>query len=300
MSDPRPAFSVVIPTYNRADLLPRALDSVLEQEFTDFEIIVVDNSSSDGTDELLADYQRRDARVRSITVSNQGNIADSRNTGLRAARAKWACLLDSDDRWLPGKLASDAATIAGHPGAVLVCHYAIELLDGVPGRVLRFGPAAKDMERKLLIEGNCVCTSATAVHRRTALDAGGFGEDPEIISSEDYDLWIRLARRGEFVFVDRPLVEYRVHAGGISANAPRHARSSTKVWVGNLRRWAREHPEDRAAARDREAQVWAGMARFLLKHGEAGMARRYALRSLAARPLRANGWACLREALFPG
>ena len=107
-----PAVSVVVPTYNRAGTLPRALKSVLNQDFTDFELIVVDDGSTDDTTAAVKELD--DPRIRYIQQDNAG-VATARNTGIRAARAEFIALLDSDDEWLPGKLGAEVAALRAAP-----------------------------------------------------------------------------------------------------------------------------------------------------------------------------------------
>ena len=99
-----PFFSIVIPTYNRADLLSRCIDSIIEQTFSDFEIIIVDNYSNDETKELVEQYKSRDTRIKFIQEHNNGIIAHSRNVGVKAAVGEYIAFLDSDDEWKPEHL----------------------------------------------------------------------------------------------------------------------------------------------------------------------------------------------------
>ena len=104
-----PLFAVVIPTYNQADYLKEAIDSVLAQSFTDFEIVVVNNHSTDNTREVIDSFN--DPRITSIDFSNDGVIGAGRNVGIRAAKSDYVCFLDSDDTWYPEKLASTVADL---------------------------------------------------------------------------------------------------------------------------------------------------------------------------------------------
>ena len=99
----KPFFTVIIPTFNRAEFIKRAVDSVLMQAFKDYEIIVVDDGSTDETLEILRDI--KDKRIKIVAQSNRG-VAHARNQGIKAAQAEWMCFLDSDDEFLPSKLNS--------------------------------------------------------------------------------------------------------------------------------------------------------------------------------------------------
>lgn len=281
---PAPFFSVVIPTYNRADLLPNSLGSVFAQTDQDLEVIVVDNSSSDGTLDLLASYQ--DPRLSAITVSNQGNIANSRNVGQKAARGRWVAFLDSDDAWAPQKLARVRQAITDNPDVVLVANNEWELKGGERLRVIKWGPTGKHhVLDRLLFRGNCVSTSAATVLRETGLKVGGFGEDREFITVEDYDFWIKLAYEGPFFFIEDPLGDCLVHDSNISSNALRHARAIAKVWTSHLDRWAQKHPQDKVKARRMTSQVWLRLGRYLMRNQELSPARRFGIRALRGAPL---------------
>ena len=204
----RPRVSVVIPTYNRADLVGHAIRSALDQTMDDLEVIVVDDGSTDGTPDVLARFA--DPRVRVIHQANKG-ISSALNTGFRAAAGDAVIMLGSDDRFLPYCLARLVAALDAHPDAVLVYGRAQAMDDlarplpqitgnpePFPGQTLRS-----------ILYGDFVATIA-ALTRRDALFAVGLC-DERLSGNEDWDLWIRLATRGPFVFVDTVLAQFRVH-----------------------------------------------------------------------------------------
>ena len=213
-----PLFTVVIPTFNRADLLREALESVLAQTCEDFEVIVVDNHSTDGTLELVRSFH--DPRLRAVQVHNNGVIAVSRNRAVLEARAPLVAFLDSDDRWHADKLDRSREEWAKDPELGMVTHH---LLDVSGGRVIgerRTASYRGDVYRALLLQGNRVYTSATAVRKRYLDEVGGFSEDPELAGVEDYDLWLRLARVCRFHFLHEVLGELRIHSSSHSAAVP--------------------------------------------------------------------------------
>ena len=115
-----PFFSVVIPTYNCAEFLQRSLESVFSQTYQDFEVIVIDNSSTDNTENVLDSVD--DKRLTVIKVNNNGIIAHSRNKGIENAKGKWVAFLDSDDIWKPEKLEKISDAIVNNSEVILVCH----------------------------------------------------------------------------------------------------------------------------------------------------------------------------------
>ncbi len=204
-----PRVSVVIPTYNHAAFIGTALASVVAQSFPDWEALVINNHSTDDTVSIVEEFN--DGRIRRIDFANQGVIGASRNVGIREARGAFVAFLDSDDAWLPDKLARSLAAL--EQGAGLVCHAEQWTGSGVE-RTVRYGPAARASYEQLLFGGNCLSTSAITVRTGAVRACDGFREDTAFVTAEDYDLWLRLARDGvRFDFIDDVLGRYVLHAG---------------------------------------------------------------------------------------
>ncbi len=200
MSVPIPV-SVIIPTYNRAGLVQEAVASVLAQTWRDFEVLVVDDGSTDGTFEALAPYA---SRLRLLRRESRGGVSAARNTGIAAAQGEWLAFLDSDDLWRPEKLARQLAYLAEHPDLLLCQTEETWVRRGlrvnqplthrkVGGRIF-----FASLERCL------VSPSAVILHRRLLEEHGGFDED--LPAAEDYDLWLRLAWRYEVGLLPEPLI----------------------------------------------------------------------------------------------
>ncbi len=213
----RGLISVVIPTYNRARDLERALRSVLAQTYTRWEAVVVDNHSDDDTDRVI--QRLGDARITLYKIHNDGVIAASRNLGIRSARGEFVAFLDSDDWWLPRKL--EASFDALENGADVVYHDLFSVTK--PGqRIFWRKRRARDLQRPvfndLLLNGNGVC-NVSAVVRKTMLDAiGGLSEDRDLVGVEDYDAWLRIARVTErFHRIPHTLGYYWCGGGNVSS-----------------------------------------------------------------------------------
>ena len=193
--------SVVIPTYNRARKVARAIASVLHQSFSDYEIIVVDDGSTDNTVQVLSLFRRLIVPV--IHDENRG-VSAARNTGIKASRAPLIAFLDSDDYWLPEKLAEQTAFFRAYPKAVACQTQEQWIRNGRrvnPGnRHLKRGGDIFEPSLKL-----CLVSPSAAMVRRDLLDEVGFF-DETLPVCEDYDLWLRISCRYPIHLLDRELV----------------------------------------------------------------------------------------------
>lgn len=226
----QPLVSVVIPTYNHAHFLGRALQSVLDQTYPSWEAIVIDNHSQDNTDQVIQSFN--DSRIATLKIHNNGVIAASRNAGIRAAKGEWIAFLDSDDLWYPQKL-DIAVKGVMEDTAVDVCSTDEFLVSELTGErsVLEYGPWSPDLYKELLVEGNRFSPSAALV-RRDFLSRMeiGFRENREFVTAEDYDFWMLLARAGaKFKCIRSVQGEYRIHANNSSGQITKHSQNAGNV-----------------------------------------------------------------------
>ncbi len=208
----RPLVSVIIPTYNRADLLGQTLDSITKQTFRDYEIVVIDDGSTDGTHELVAD---RSEPIRFLEQEHRGASA-ARNHAVAEARGALVAFLDSDDLWQPHFLEEVAGAVDARPDAALG-YSDFRTIDS-SGRVLR-GHVKRQHGGQVvdrLFESIFIHTSCVVARRKVILEAGGF--DEQLQANEDYELWLRLSLRYPFVSVPKPLCLRRSHNGSLSRN----------------------------------------------------------------------------------
>lgn len=194
-----PFIGVVIPTFNRAHTLGRALDSVFAQTLPPQQVIVVDDGSTDATAELLAKYPD----VICVRQENRG-VSSARNLGIRHCGCDWIALLDSDDEWLPEKLEVQFEALAENPGHRLIHCDEIWIRNG-----RRVNPADRHRKRGGWIFEYClplcvISPSAAVIERSLLIEAGGFNE--QLPACEDYDLWLRICSRFPVLYVDRPLL----------------------------------------------------------------------------------------------
>ncbi|MGD1155383.1 MAG: glycosyltransferase [Terriglobia bacterium] len=205
-----PTVSVVIAAYNAARWIAETLDSVLAQTFRDFEVIVVDDGSTDQTPEAVAGYKDR---IRYLRKENGGQPS-ARNVGIHAACGSYIAFVDADDLWLPEKLQLQMELFSRRPDLAWL-HCDAIAFDGDTGQELyKASDLTKlytgDILRPLLL-GNFI-SSPTPVIRRDVFGAVGyFDESPDSQIGEDWDMWLRIAAKCRVEFVDRPLARYRCH-----------------------------------------------------------------------------------------
>lgn len=233
MSDQTPTVSVVVPLYNTERYIAQALDSILAQTFTDFEVVVVNDASTDTGPDIVAAYAERESRIRMVTQENRG-LAGARNTGIRESRGRYIGLLDADDAWLPEKLARHVAHLDGTPH-VGVSFAPSLFIDGDGAAMgLAQTPRLRDIDAAHIFCRNPVGNGSAAVLRRAALEdivftiAAPEGRracwfDESFRQSEDIELWTRMAATTTWRFegLPDPLTLYRVNDGGLSADTTR-------------------------------------------------------------------------------
>jgi glycosyltransferase involved in cell wall biosynthesis len=209
-----PAVSVIIPTHNRAHIIPQTIDSVLAQTFRDFEIIVIDDGSTDDTSAVL--QKRYGEKITCIRTKNCG-LSAARNRGITAARGQYIAFLDDDDAWLPDKLKLQTALMQNNPslGLVYCGCYTIAADDTVISetRPLKRGELFED-----LLRSNDIVGSASAVLVAGSLFSKAGCFDETLTACEDWDMWIRIARDFPIDFIDKPLVMVRRHHTSMQQN----------------------------------------------------------------------------------
>ncbi len=200
---PSPTVSIIVPTYNRGWIIKEAIESILAQDFDDYELIVIDDGSSDDTPDQLRTYGDR---IRFFQQVNRG-VSSARNAGIREARGELIALLDSDDTWLPEKLEAQVAFFNAFPEARICQTEEIWMRNGVrvnPGRRHR-KESGMIFERSLAL---CLVSPSAVMMRKSLLDEVGLF-DEDLPACEDYDLWLRIAWKYPIHLIDQPLIVKR-------------------------------------------------------------------------------------------
>jgi glycosyltransferase involved in cell wall biosynthesis len=214
-----PLISVVIPTFNHLDFLRIAIESVIAQTYGNWEIVVIDNHSTDGTSEYLQKLEN--PRIRIESIENGGSIAKSRNLGVDIARGDWVAFLDSDDWWTVDKLEIVVERMRSkddfffHRMRIQGESSLYPGLDQILGRRLHT-PVFFD----LLLKGNPIATSSVVLRRDLFIESGGMNEGLEMKGVEDFNSWLKISRITEnFVHIDEFLGFYRIHTTNVSVNS---------------------------------------------------------------------------------
>lgn len=207
MNNSIPFFSIVIPSYNHAELIGRCIESLLCQTYQNWEAIIVNNFSEDNTIEVVERYN--DPRIRLINNANGGVIAVSRNKGLSVAKGDWICFLDSDDWWYPNKLEVSLPYLNDYD----LVHHDLDIYTsiGKSNKVAKGRNLKDNFFKDLLINGNAIVNSSVIIKKEIVDSVGEISEDKMLIAVEDYDYWIRVSMvTKRFKYIDQSLGAYWV------------------------------------------------------------------------------------------
>jgi glycosyltransferase involved in cell wall biosynthesis len=214
--------SVVIPAYNAMAYLPETITTVLKQTYTDFEVIVVNDGSTDNTQEWVS--QIEDSRVKLVFQENRG-LAGARNKGIEKSQGKFLAFLDADDLWAPTKLAKQIQFLNNHPEIGVVCTWVtyIDEQGKSTGRIVQNQQEGYVWQK--LTESNLVECGSVAMVRRDCFEKCGVFDGNLGSFVEDWDMWLRIAKIYQFGVVTEPLVDYRQVTSSASRNWQEMAKS---------------------------------------------------------------------------
>jgi hypothetical protein len=214
-----PTVSVVMSVFNGEEFLSETIDSVLNQSFRDFEFVIVDDGSTDGTADILSKYVLRDGRIRVSRNGKKGRAA-SLNLGISLANGEYVANTDADDLAMPGRLEEQVAFMERNP-EVGVLGGAFELITD-SGRVIDIirHPLDDSQLRAAILRYNPICHSSVILRKEIVLALGGYRRTFE--PSEDYDLWLRMSERSKLANLHNVLVRYRIHGNQLSIRKLEH------------------------------------------------------------------------------
>ena len=212
-----PIVSVIIPTYNRAHLVGRAIKSVLNQTYQDFELIIVDDGSTDNTDKIIKEFQEHDKRIKYIRHEKNKGGSAARNSGIKISRGEYIAFLDSDDEWLPRKMEKQEIKFQNALDNVGVIYSGFSCISESSGKIIaKITPTLRGNVYTNLLEG-CILGSPTPLIKKICFRKAGFF-DETLPSCQDWDMWIRLSKYYTFDFVPDILAKHHIHGSQISVN----------------------------------------------------------------------------------
>ena len=226
---PEPLISIIIPTFNAQQFIAETLDSILHQSYQNFEILVIDDGSRDQTEAIVSSYKARDSRIHFYSVGfNSTRPAVPRNIGLRQAKGELIAFIDADDLWLQEKLKNQVDAFGRDQDIGLVfCAFRVKQDGGAnDGKIIR--PKNQHIGGFIyeeLLMSNFITASSAIVQASVLKEVGHFDEDPKYQFSEDYDLWLRIARVRKIVYIPQVLGIYRMHVSNSNTSSSRLKRA---------------------------------------------------------------------------
>jgi len=230
-----PKVSVIIPTYNCQEFIGRSMGSVLGQTFQDFELIIVDDGSTDNTKEIVKDFLKKDKRIRYIYQENSGGPAKPMNTGILTSRGEFIAFLDSDDEWLPAKLEKQLELFKNSFNknlGLVSCNYNILSIEKNSQKILgeyktpNF-PSRNETFQKLLRDCFILSESSVLTKKKILDKVGLFDESAGVKGFQDWELWLRIIKNYDFSSLPKPLLKYYFHETNYSIGRIKNLRENT-------------------------------------------------------------------------
>jgi glycosyltransferase involved in cell wall biosynthesis len=283
-----PTVSVLMPSFNYAQYLGLAIQSVLSQTYHDLELIIIDDCSTDGSREIAEQWRKLDDRVVPVSHAKNRGLASTRNTGLKASAGKFIALCDADDIWLPEKLEIQLQHFQdNHQPGIVYSDASIIDASGIPtgqlfsGLYHRKNQATSGNLFDELCKRNFMCVPSVIL-RREALDyAGGF--DERLRSLEDWVCWTKASRQFLFHYVEEPLVQYRIHGASLSQNSKGMANNRVVAIRALLQTLSDMSPRSLA-------NMLYSLGMSYMELGQSRDAASAFARSLAAYPIQGRAW----------
>lgn len=257
-------ISVVMTTYMLGKCIQKSIDSVLQQTYRDYELIIVDDGSTDNTEAEISKFKEK--RIKFIRQSHSGLPAKVRNKGIKIATRRFIAFFDGDDIWYPNKLERCLEILNKDPTIDILCHD-LSFMRANDEKVFRrsfFGPYQDDLYSQLLLKGNALATTSTIMKRSIfSEDKYSFSEDNKLFTVEDYDLWFRLAKSKKYHFFYLPemLGVHRVFKDSVSlANIEKNAENLLYLLNKNAKDFDFDKKRLKVIMKKRKSQVMLGAA----------------------------------------
>lgn len=295
-------ISVNMPVYNTAKYLPKAIDSILSQTFKDFEFVIVDDGSTDGSGEILEKYAARDPRIRLVRRENRG-IGASRNELLHLSQGEFIAVMDSDDIALPERFALQVDFLRQNPDVLLVSGWT-QLIDEAGRKLAIIETPTEDQGiQELLLSGHMAICHPTFMMRQSHVAAIG-GYETSCVPAEDFDLLLRLGERGRLAALPTVVLNYRLHSQSVSERQAQFQADQARLAAARATQRRGIPSTFKSGPLWRSDGTRAARHEFALRYGwwafnnkDLATARHYATQALKACPLRLDGWKLLARAI---
>ncbi|KPQ30448.1 MAG: Glycosyltransferases involved in cell wall biogenesis [Marinobacter excellens HL-55] len=292
MSDNQPLVSVITPTYNRADFIREAVESVLAQSYPHFEFLIVDDGSTDNTSEVLEPYLK-DERVRLFWQENQGQSV-ARNVALAQARGEFVCFLDSDNYWPTDKLEAQVRLFKEYPETDVL--YGDNVIINEQGDEVSRDNMSRYSGRiaRHMIKDNCVAMNTTMARRHCFDELGGMSGKRRV--ADDYDLWLRFSAKYQFRYEPEYWAWYRVMEDQISSDKTQRFKVNEAI----IRDFRRDYREalGRSEFDDGFAHFFIRKGRYLASVGKRQDGLREIFKAVRYAPANMNVWRALLAVMF--
>lgn len=287
-----PLISIITPTYNREDYIAQAIESVLVQSYPHFEMIIVDDGSTDDTKNLLRRFQG-DSRIRYSYQKNQGQSV-ARNKGLSVAQGDYICFLDSDNYWFSNKLEKSLKAFSENPKIDIV-YGDIVTVDEQGNELTRDNMRRYSGEiTRYLLRDNCVSMNTAMVRQRCFGELGGLDTSCKV--ADDYEMWLRFSAKYTYLYLHEYLAYYRVMRNQISSNKDKRFLYNEKI----LRNFQQRFPQ--AVSPEVFQEGWCYFftrkGRYHAQVGQFGLATKNYLKALQCQPLSKVPWRAIAKLML--
>ena len=205
-------ISVIVITYNRSNLLRETIDSILDQTFKDFELIIIDNYSVDNTEKVVKSYN--DKRIKYFKNKNNGVIAVNRNFAIKKSKGEFIAICDDDDLWMPEKLEKQLKEFEKDKQIGVVCTNGFFFGDRKKRKISKLKDRYLSFNK--LLKKNIIICCSVLIKRDVISNIGIFDESQKFFTGEDYELWLRISKKYKIRYIDKPLIKYRIHGNNLS------------------------------------------------------------------------------------
>jgi glycosyltransferase involved in cell wall biosynthesis len=294
MKNTVPKVSIIIPTYNRANLLSRAIKSVLDQTFQDFELIIVDDGSTDNTKEVIERFQKKDSRIKYIFQENSGGPSRPNNVGIKNSNGKYIAILESDDEWLPEKLRLQIEILEKYENVGLVSCYAFRIFPDRTRKLYKtpYTGFLSKKKWKIFWQKWGIISPSTILIKKNCLSKVGLF-DEALKFAFDVDFYLRFIKNFDFYFLPFSLINYYETPQSQSRG------EFWKKWIPEYEYMLEKYREDFEECKKAKSRFLRTLATCYLLKGDLKKAKKYQWEAILNHPINLRLYPQFLLTLFP-